>query len=80
MNTNRNKKKRYNLGPSWLRCSVYFGIWAIWALVMIEVGSEPVPGVMAVAARRTAIAMWLVCILIGVLVVLVGVLLLSAML
>lgn len=46
----------------------------------MDVGSEPVPGVMAVAARRAAIAMGFVCILIGVLVVLVGVLLLSALL
>lgn len=51
-----------------------------WPPAMTQVGSEPVSGVMAVAAWRTAIAVWLVCILIGVLVVLVGVLLLSAVL
>lgn len=75
--------KWYNMGPSWLCCSIYFG-WnrgAVGARMMTtDVCSEPVPGVVAVAARWTAIAMWLICILIGVLVVLVGVLLLSAML
>lgn len=40
-----------------------------------SVGSEPVPGVVAVAARRAAVAMRLVGVLVGVLVVLVGVLL-----
>lgn len=46
----------------------------------MELGSEPMSGVIAVAARGTSVAMRLVRVLIGVLVVLVGVLMLSAML
>lgn len=51
MNADLNKK-----GTIWDRLGsvaayISGGIWAIWALVGMEVGSEPVPGVMAVAAR-----------------------------
>lgn len=62
------------MGPSWLFCSVDLVLVGGW------LGSKSVPGVVAVAARRTPVAMWLVRILIRVLVVLVGVLLLPAVL
>lgn len=68
------EEKGYNLGPSWLFCSV--------DLVLVDgwLGSKSVSGVVAVAARRTPVAMWLVRILIRVLVVLVGILLLPTVL
>lgn len=74
------KKVQFGTILALLQRLFWVEFWAAWATVARGVFSEPVPGVMAIAARWTAIAMWLVCILIGILVVLVGVLLLSAML
>lgn len=59
---------------------IFIETWVWGVLAMAEVGSEPVPGIVAVAARWTSIAMGLVGVLIGVLVILVGVLLLSTVL
>lgn len=59
---------------------IFSGTWICRVRVAAEEGSEPVPGIVAVAARWTSIAMGLVGVLIGVLVILVGVLLLSAVL
>lgn len=52
----KSQRKWCNLGPSWLFCSVYSGGWGAgggaWPSVVavVDVDSEPVPGVMAVAA------------------------------